>query len=360
MVGTHQGRRRRRSTRARGSDRGVDRLRQVPVRPRDAHPGSRRPRSARPRRRTRMFKENWQREKMTAAGIDLPDFGPVQNKRLVQRRRGHDPRHPCGTLGQVRLGRDGRIFGAWVDLREGETFGAVFTTELDPSTAIFVPRGVGNSYQTLEADTAYTYLVNDHWSPDATYTFLNLADETSGIEWPIPLSDVEISAKDKAHPRLTDVVPMPPKKILVTGANGQLGRALRAEFGEHPWIEYAARDDLDLTSPDLDAARRWRDYGTIINAAAYNEGRRGRDSRGARRGMGLERHRRREPGPRRRGERCHPRPRVERLRLRRGARAGDYRRTPPSRRSASTARPKRPATRSCPPCRSTTSYARAG
>ena len=217
------------------------------------------------------FKENWQREKMIAAGVDLPDFGPVQNNISFNDAVGTTRGIHAEPWDKYVSVATGRIFGAWVDLREGETFGAVFTTELDASTAIFVPRGVGNSYQTLEADTAYTYLVNDHWSPDATYTFLNLADETSAIEWPIPLSDVEISAKDKAHPRLADVVPMPPKKILVTGANGQLGRALRAEFGEHAWIEYAARDDLDLTSHDLDAARRWRDYDAIINAAAYTK-----------------------------------------------------------------------------------------
>ncbi|MEX8058857.1 sugar nucleotide-binding protein [Microbacterium sp. 16-032] len=217
------------------------------------------------------FKENWQREKMTAAGVDLPDFGPVQNNISFNDAVGTTRGIHAEPWDKYVSVATGRIFGAWVDLREGESFGAVFTTELDPSTAIFVPRGVGNSYQTLEADTAYTYLVNDHWSPDATYTFLNLADETAAIEWPIPLSQVEISAKDKAHPRLSDVIPMPPQKILVTGANGQLGRALRAEFGEHPWIEYATRDDLDLTSPDLDGARRWRDYGTIINAAAYTK-----------------------------------------------------------------------------------------
>ena len=101
----------------------------------------------------------------------------------------------------------GRIFGAWVDLREGPTFGTVFTAEIDPSRAIFVPRGVGNAYQTLEPDTAYTYLVNDHWSADAAYTFLNLADETAAIAWPIPLDEAEISEKDRAHPRLADVVP---------------------------------------------------------------------------------------------------------------------------------------------------------
>jgi len=217
------------------------------------------------------FKENWQREKMSATGIDLPDFGPVQNNISFNDAVGTTRGIHAEPWDKYVSVATGRIFGAWVDLREGESFGAVFTTELDPSTAIFVPRGVGNSYQTLEVDTAYTYLVNDHWSPDATYTFLNLADETAAIEWPIPLADVEISPKDKAHPRLAEVVPMPPKKILVTGANGQLGRALRYEFGEHPWIEYATRADLDLTSAGLDDARRWRDYSAIINAAAYTK-----------------------------------------------------------------------------------------
>ena len=55
----------------------------------------------------------------------------------------------------------------------------------------------------------------------------------------------------------------------MTGANGQLGRALRAELGAASHIDYATRDDLDLASPDLVAARHWRDYDTIINAAAY-------------------------------------------------------------------------------------------
>ncbi|MEU2204824.1 dTDP-4-dehydrorhamnose reductase [Microbacterium oleivorans] len=212
------------------------------------------------------FKENWQREKMTAAG--LADFGPVQNNisfnDAVGTTRGIHA-EPWDKWVSVATGR---IFGAWVDLREGPSFGTVFTTELDPSRAIFVPRGVGNSYQTLEPDTAYTYLVNDHWSPDASYSFLNLADETAAIAWPIPLADVEISPKDLAHPRLADVVPIPPKKTLVVGANGQLGRALRDAYADSADVEFAGREDLDLTT-DLTGARRWRDYGTIVNAAAY-------------------------------------------------------------------------------------------
>ncbi|GAA4348563.1 bifunctional dTDP-4-dehydrorhamnose 3,5-epimerase family protein/NAD(P)-dependent oxidoreductase [Microbacterium rhizosphaerae] len=212
------------------------------------------------------FKENWQREKMTVLGLD--DFGPVQNNisfnDAVGTTRGIHA-EPWDKWVSVATGR---IFGAWVDLREGPTFGAVFTAEIDPSRAIFVPRGVGNAYQTLEPDTAYTYLVNDHWSPEAAYTFLNLADETAAIAWPIPLSDVEISAKDLAHPRIADVTPIAPRKTLVVGSNGQLGRALRAELGDAAYIEYAARADLDLSS-NLSRARRWREYDTIINAGAY-------------------------------------------------------------------------------------------
>lgn len=213
------------------------------------------------------FKENWQREKMTALG--LPNFGPVQNNISFNDAAGTTRGIHAEPWDKWVSVATGRIFGAWVDLREGPTFGAVFTAEIDPSRAIFVPRGVGNSYQTLEPNTAYAYLVNDHWSPDADYAFLNLADETTAISWPIPLSDVEISEKDKAHPRLANVEPIVPRRILVLGAAGQLGKALRVRLGEAAHMEYATRSELDLTDPELSSARHWRNYDLIINAAAY-------------------------------------------------------------------------------------------
>jgi dTDP-4-dehydrorhamnose 3,5-epimerase/reductase len=211
------------------------------------------------------FKENWQREKMVALG--LPDFNPVQNnisfndKSGVTRGIHAEPWDKYVSLGK------GRIFGAWVDIRaDSPAYGQVFTAELDPSKAIFVPAGVANSYQTLEDDTVYSYLVNDHWSPEAEYTFVNLADPELKINWPISLSDVEISDKDKAHPFLTDVTPMRPKKTLIIGAYGQLGRALQAEF---PDAELVDRDSFDMTDSSIISSRNWRTYKTIINAAAY-------------------------------------------------------------------------------------------
>lgn len=210
------------------------------------------------------FKENWQREKMVAAG--LPDFGPVQNnisfneKKGVTRGLHAEPWDKFVSIGT------GSVFGAWCDIRENSpTYGESFTVELDPSKAIFVPRGVANGFQTLEDNTLYMYLVNDHWSPDAKYSNVSIFDETLNIDWPIPLYSVEISEKDKNHPNLSEATPIEPKKVLVVGSNGQLGNALRTEF---PDADFVDRDELDITS-DISTARHWRDYEAIINAAAY-------------------------------------------------------------------------------------------
>lgn len=212
------------------------------------------------------FKENWQRAKMTALG--LPDFGPVQNNMSFNHEAGVTRglhAEPWDKLVSVAAGR---VYGAWADLRPGDSFGRVFSLELGPDTAVFVPRGVANGYQALEVDTVYSYLVNDHWSPEAraSYTYVNLADEALGITWPIPLEQATISDADRSHPRLADVVPMPPRRTLIVGANGQLGRALQRAL---PDAVALGRDQLDLTDPDAVAAFDWTGYGTVINAAAW-------------------------------------------------------------------------------------------
>jgi len=213
------------------------------------------------------FKENWQRAKMVAAG--MPDFRPVQNNISFNDSVGTTRGIHAEPWDKYVSVATGRIYGAWVDLRLGPTFGTVFTVELDASRAVFVPRGVGNAFQTLEPNTVYTYLVNDHYSPDADYTSVNLADETVAINWPIPLEHAELSAKDRAQPCLAEIKPIPPRKTLVLGAGGQLGHALRKAYADAPHVEFAERADLDLTSGDLGSVRPWRDYDTIINAAAY-------------------------------------------------------------------------------------------
>lgn len=210
------------------------------------------------------FKENWNRQAATAAG--MPDLGPVQHNisfnSFVGVTRGVHA-EPWDKLVGVATGR---VFGAWVDLRDGPTFGRVVHRELDPATCVLVPRGVGNAFQVLADATAYTYLVNDHWRPDLTYAAVDVADPALDIPWPIPLDRAVLSEKDKQAPALADVTPFPAARPLVIGADGQLGRALLRAFPDALGVD---RPQLDITDPAAVAAWPWRDHDVVLNAAAY-------------------------------------------------------------------------------------------
>lgn len=210
------------------------------------------------------FKENWQREKMVALG--LPDFMPVQNNMSFNEAPGVTRGIHAEPWDKLVSVATGRAFCAWVDLREGEGFGRVVTAELTPARAVFVPRGVGNSYQALAESTCYSYLVNEHWSAEAKdgYTFLNL--DHPGIEWPMPLEEATISEADRHHPRLADVTPFPTPRPLIVGAAGQLGRALRQLLPDAVFVD---RDELDITSQDAVEAFDFSAISFIVNAAAW-------------------------------------------------------------------------------------------
>jgi dTDP-4-dehydrorhamnose 3,5-epimerase len=213
------------------------------------------------------FKENWQRAKMVPLG--LPDFGPVQENVSHNVEAGVTRGFHAEPWDKYVSVAAGRVFGAWVDLREGEGFGTLVTTEIDTGTAVFVPRGVGNAYQTLEAGTTYSYLVNDHWSPDARehYTFANLADETIACPWPLPHDETKMSEADRRHPRLDEVSPVRRHgRTIVVGGDGQLGRALRRAF---PDAEFPSRSELDLDSAESVAAFDVDHVELIVNAAAW-------------------------------------------------------------------------------------------
>lgn len=215
------------------------------------------------------FKENWQREKMTDLG--LPDFAPVQNNISFNAVRGTTRGIHAEPWDKFISVATGSVFGAWVDLRDLPSFGTVFTAVVDPSNAIYIPRGVGNAFQSLEDNTAYTYLVNDHWSAGAQtkYTFLNLADESLGIDWPIPLNQAELSEKDRKHPPLQDVSPVRPKTTLILGRNGQLGRELERQLDGRHGFEFLDRKGLDLADPKALDSIDWKDIRVVVNAAAY-------------------------------------------------------------------------------------------
>ena len=258
------------------------------------------------------FKENWQRAKQTNLG--LPDFGPVQNNISYNAKKGVTRGIHAEPWDKYISIAAGSVFGAWVDLRPGESFGQVYTTVLDPSKAIYVPRGVGNSFQALEDGTVYTYLVNAHWSLEQkkTYTFVNLADPDLHIDWPIPLEDSERSEADLHHPMLRDAKPMSPRRTMVTGCNGQLGRAIRAYVDAHGHVRLLRPGPVRPVR--LVAVRHDHQRGRV------HRGRQGGDPGGTRGGVEGERSGTRPFGQGRPGAQHYARARVERLRVRRVAR----------------------------------------
>lgn len=214
------------------------------------------------------FKENWQREKMIEAG--LPDFRPVQNNVSFNHSRGTTRGMHAEPWDKFVSVVHGEVYGAWVDLRPGPSFGKVFCSKIGVGQAVFVPRGVANGFQTLAENTVYSYLVTDHWKQSSVpeYRYVNLADPTIRIPWPIDLQEAVISDADRSHPLLHRSRPMEPKKILVLGGSGQLGKAFAKLATTDRRIKLLTRDDADLQDPNFAENLDLSACSHVVNAAA--------------------------------------------------------------------------------------------
>jgi len=155
------------------------------------------------------FQEKYQRAKLIAAG--LPDgFIVVQTNVSYNKDKGVARGLHAEPWEKYISVIKGRVFVAFVDLRAGGNFGKVVTAEIGNNQAIFVPQGVANSYQTLEADTYYVYSVSAHWSQELydKYVSVNMADPQLQITWPIDLQNAIVSERDRNHPMLKNIEPM--------------------------------------------------------------------------------------------------------------------------------------------------------
>jgi dTDP-4-dehydrorhamnose 3,5-epimerase len=150
------------------------------------------------------FKESYQQEKLEVLG--LPHLDTVQHNVSFNAEVGVTRGIHAEPWEKYISPMHGTVFVAIVDLRAGAEFGRVVTVELSPARAIFVPRGCGNAYQTLEPDVVYSYLVNGLWSPVVSYTAVNLFDPELAIPWPISEDQAICSARDRSHPGLSEIV----------------------------------------------------------------------------------------------------------------------------------------------------------
>ncbi len=155
------------------------------------------------------FQEKYHKEKLVAAGMP-ESFEAVQHNVTYSKAKGVTRGIHGEPWSKYVSVVTGRVFVAYVDMRDGPTYGKVATAEITPEKAVFVPKGVAASYQTLEADTYYVYSMSSHRTPELMEQgrYLNPADPALGIDWPIPLDQAVLSDKDKNLPFLKDVTPM--------------------------------------------------------------------------------------------------------------------------------------------------------
>lgn len=156
------------------------------------------------------FKENFQKEKMLPLGFPESFFleDKLQNNVSLSRHGVLRGLHAEPWDKYISVADNGRVLGAWVDLREGSSFGHVYQTIIDASKGIYVPRGVANGFQVLSETVSYSYLVNDYWALELKpkYAFVNYADPDLGITWD-DVEHAEVSEADKRHPLLKNVQP---------------------------------------------------------------------------------------------------------------------------------------------------------
>ncbi len=99
----------------------------------------------------------------------------------------------------------GRVLDVAVDIRKGSpTFGRYVAVELseDNHRQLFVPRGFAHGFSVLSEEAVFQYKCDNLYAPQAEGA-IAWDDPDIGIDWGLPAEDVLLSAKDTAHPRLS-------------------------------------------------------------------------------------------------------------------------------------------------------------
>lgn len=152
------------------------------------------------------FQEKFQKEKLVTAGFP-EKFVPVQQNISFNKATGTTRGIHAEPWDKYVSLLNGKAYAVFVDMRAGQTFGKKVQIDLSSTKAVFVPKGVGNSYQTLEDNIYYQYFVNAHWHGGERYVGVNISDPELAIPWPINLDNSKISEKDKNLPMLKDIKP---------------------------------------------------------------------------------------------------------------------------------------------------------
>ena len=100
----------------------------------------------------------------------------------------------------------GSVLDVAVDIRKGSpTFGKHVAVELsgENKRQLLVPRGFAHAFIVLEDDTVFAYKVDNYYSPENDRG-VAFDDEALNIDWIVPHAELNLSAKDKTQPKLSE------------------------------------------------------------------------------------------------------------------------------------------------------------
>ena len=112
---------------------------------------------------------------------------------------------PAAQTKLVRVIR-GSVLDVAVDIRKGSpTFGRHVAIELSEKNKrqMLIPRGFAHGFVVLEDDTVFAYKVDNYYSPECDRG-IAFDDENLAIDWILSKEELNLSAKDKTQPLLSE------------------------------------------------------------------------------------------------------------------------------------------------------------
>ena len=100
----------------------------------------------------------------------------------------------------------GRVLDVAVDIRRGSpTFGKYVAVELTEENhrQLFIPRGFAHGFSVLSEEAVFQYKCDNLYAPQSEGA-IAWNDPEIGIDWGLKAEDVLLSAKDVAHPLLSE------------------------------------------------------------------------------------------------------------------------------------------------------------
>ena len=101
----------------------------------------------------------------------------------------------------------GRVLDVAVDIRRASpTFGKYVAVELseDNHRQLFIPRGFAHGFSVLSEEAVFQYKCDNLYAPQSEGA-IAWNDPEIGIDWGLKAEDILLSAKDAAHPLLSEV-----------------------------------------------------------------------------------------------------------------------------------------------------------